>query len=175
MILKPIYFYRLLHSCTQKSMAWHLAVPQVEFVVCQWNDWAYINEDSLLILQRSFIVKFLKNTHNRHPIDCPHGQAMGCLLWVQNQLYGLYFSSHLFAAMILLCCICTGIYCIYCPYWYDCDVYSTMVDGKQWSYLVSESDKLHSIVIHCDIGLYNTWTQLYVRSEQHISLVYRNH
>ena len=25
--------------------------------------------------------------HNRHPIACPHGQAMGCLLWVKGGLH----------------------------------------------------------------------------------------
>ena len=30
---------------------------------------------------------FLKNTHNRHPICCPHGQYMGCLLQVQTLHY----------------------------------------------------------------------------------------
>ena len=28
-----------------------------------------------------------QNIHNRHPIACPHRQAMGCLLWVQTQVY----------------------------------------------------------------------------------------
>ena len=29
---------------------------------------------------------FMENTYNRHPIACPWGQAMGCLLWVQTPI-----------------------------------------------------------------------------------------
>ena len=28
-------------------------------------------------------INFLQNTHERHPIACPSGQGMGCLLWFQ--------------------------------------------------------------------------------------------
>ena len=28
------------------------------------------------------IIIFQQNTHKRHPISCPLGQALGCLLWV---------------------------------------------------------------------------------------------
>ena len=30
------------------------------------------------------VVIFLQNTHKRHSIACPHGQAMECLLWVES-------------------------------------------------------------------------------------------
>ena len=32
-------------------------------------------------------VNFLQSHHNGHPIACPHGQAMGCLLWFLNVIY----------------------------------------------------------------------------------------
>ena len=39
-----------------------------------------------------FPVVFLQSTcnHTRHPIACPLGQAMGCLLWVQNLTNALF-------------------------------------------------------------------------------------
>ena len=32
------------------------------------------------------LVRIFQNTHNRHPIACPWGQDMGCLLWVKTSI-----------------------------------------------------------------------------------------
>ena len=40
------------------------------------------------------VVNFLQNIHNKHPIACPLGRGMGCLLWVQtNDLYSVWIAA----------------------------------------------------------------------------------
>ena len=44
---------------------------------------------SFMVIQRGANITWsisLLNTHKRHPIACPWGRAMGCLLWVQSQV-----------------------------------------------------------------------------------------
>ena len=49
------------------------------------------------------MVNFLQNMHNRHPIACPYGQAMGCLVWLQSLTYvtSLGLSSSMQCCVIL--------------------------------------------------------------------------
>ena len=48
--------------------------------------WGKLRELSSILWCRNR-VNFLWNPHNRHPISCPHGQGIGCILWVQTGLY----------------------------------------------------------------------------------------
>ena len=48
------------------------------------------------------MVNFLLNTHNRHPIACPWGQAMGCLLWVLSRKLIMFLRSVFSDRLIML-------------------------------------------------------------------------
>ena len=45
-------------------------------------------------------VNCLPNSHNRHPIACPWGQDMGCLMWSQNLTHVLPQSQQPFHAVL---------------------------------------------------------------------------
>ena len=97
-----------------------------------WNDWNFgclcapdemcsQNKECLLVWHtvrcHYYPVSFLQSHHKIHPIACPLGWGMGCLLWVQYLIYILYQSPQWCAQYrVILDCIITTLECI-------CDMY----------------------------------------------------
>ena len=50
------------------------------FLMCVWHQWFLFTIEQC----RFNTVSFLTNIHKRHPIACPQGCGMGCLLWIQH-------------------------------------------------------------------------------------------
>ena len=71
---------------------------------------------TLILLSLVITQFFMQITHNRHPIACPLGQAMGCLLWVQS------LTCKFFTLVIVMLYVALG-----CKYYYKInDKYNTL-------------------------------------------------
>ena len=93
-IVYMYYFYsNLPRQWTMSQAPWSWVKP--------WVMWQLYGKDPMISSPTDTMVSprllynplitwsvFALSTHNRHPIACPSGQAMGCLLWVQSLICG---------------------------------------------------------------------------------------
>ena len=68
------------HGGSDRGSAWQGMVSDL------WKGFVAREGTSNLEKQRVYssynVVNFPQNSHNRHPIACPQGRGMGCLLWI---------------------------------------------------------------------------------------------
>ena len=65
------------------------------------------------------VVKFLQIPHNSHPIACPWGRDMGCLLWIQIAIYVLPQQlEYCMQNHVVVDRITTALHCTGCIYWW---------------------------------------------------------
>ena len=63
---------------------------------------------------RDKAVNFLQNIHERHPVGCPSGRGMGCLLWVQLLIYILpHFQQWCVQYHVILDRVITTLHCLW--------------------------------------------------------------
>ena len=67
------WWHKLFECFKDWAILWYLFGSLFYRVQCHYN-----------------VLNFLQKSHNRHPIPCPWGQGMGCILWVQSLLQVLY-------------------------------------------------------------------------------------
>ena len=75
-----VILYHILHT-----IMWVCYGMLTAGIVNICNLWEDLQDAQVYIVWCHFnMVNFLTNNHKRHPIACPLGQAMGCLLWIQH-------------------------------------------------------------------------------------------
>ena len=88
---KVLYFDWYFTEVCSWGCNWQSALLQV--MAYHWVIWLF-QVYTLSLIRKAVkyhynVVSFLQNYHNRHPIACPWGQGMGCLLWLLTLMHVL--------------------------------------------------------------------------------------
>ena len=72
----------------QCSVWWRRLSLEISLAILNSAIWLAKHSQIINTLEcRYNVVSFLKTPHKRHPIACPLGQDMGCLLWIEPLIY----------------------------------------------------------------------------------------